>query len=58
MSTERDTAEEVDRAQRAFERNVFALFAGGRQLRRLNEVIVLRLGEPVVFVRLTPLAGG
>lgn len=58
VSTERDTAEEVDRAQRAFERNVFALFAGGRQLRRLDEVIVLRLGEPVVFVRLTPLAGG
>ena len=55
---ERDPAEEVERAQRAFERNVFALFAGGRQLRRLDEVIVLRLGEPVVFVRLTPLAGG
>ena len=58
VSAERDTAEEVERAQRAFERNVFALFAGGRQLRRLDEVIVLRLGEPVVFVRLTPLAGG
>jgi hypothetical protein len=55
---ERDMAEEVARAQRAFERNVFAVFAGGRQLRQLNEVIVLRLGEPVVFVRLTALAGG
>jgi hypothetical protein len=55
---ERDIAEEVTRAQRAFERNVFAVFAGGRQLRRLDEAVVLRLGEPVVFLRLTPLAGG
>lgn len=53
-----DVVVEVARAQRAFERNVFVLFAGGRQVRRLDEEIVLRLGEPVVFLRLTPLAGG
>jgi hypothetical protein len=54
----RDVAAEVARAHRAFERNVFVVFAGGRQLRRLDEEIVLRLDEPVVFLRLTPLAGG
>ena len=58
LPPDRDAAEEVARAQRAFERNVFVVFAGGRQLRRLDEAVVLRLGEPVVFVRLTPLAGG
>lgn len=53
-----DVAVEVARAHQAFERNVFVVFVGGRQLRGLDEEIVLRLGEPVVFVRLTPLAGG
>lgn len=55
---ERDVVAEVARAHRAFERNVFVVFSGGRQLRRLDEVVVLRPGEPVVFLRLTPLAGG
>lgn len=54
----RDVAAEVARAHRAFERNVFVVFAGGRQLRRLDEEIVVRPGEPAVFLRLTPLAGG
>ena len=54
----RDVAAEVATAQRAFERNVFVVFAGGRQVRRLDEEIVVRPGEPVVFLRLTPLAGG
>jgi hypothetical protein len=53
-----DVVAEVARARRAFERNVFVVFVGGRQVRRLDEEIVLRLGEPVVFLRLTPLAGG
>jgi hypothetical protein len=53
-----DVAAEVAKARRAFERNVFVVFAGGRQLRRLDEQIVLRAGERVVFLRLTPLAGG
>lgn len=54
----RNVVAEVARARRAFERNVFVVFVGGHQLRRLDEEIVLRLGEPVVFLRLTPLAGG
>jgi hypothetical protein len=53
-----DLAAEVARAHRAFERNVFVVLASGRQLRELDEEIVLRLDEPVVFLRLTPLAGG
>jgi len=53
-----DVAVEVARAHRAFERNVFVVFVGGRQLLGLDEEIVPRLGEPVVFLRLTPLAGG
>lgn len=53
-----DVAAEVARAQRAFERNVFVVFAGGRQLRQLDEQTLLPPGAPVVFLRLTPLAGG
>jgi hypothetical protein len=53
-----DVAAEVARAQRAFERNAFVVFAGGRQLRQLDEETRLPSGEPVVFLRLTPLAGG
>src|SRR5215469_11834940 len=43
-----DVAVEVARAHRAFERNVFVVFVGGRQLRGLEGEIVLRRGEPVV----------
>ncbi len=53
-----DVEAEVARAWRAFERGTFALFVGGRQLDLLDEQLVLRLGEPVVFVRLTALVGG
>ncbi|MEU8006804.1 hypothetical protein AB0B66_37075 [Catellatospora sp. NPDC049111] len=53
-----DVEAEVARAWRAFERGTFALFIGGRQHDLLDERIVLRLGEPVVFVRLTALVGG
>ncbi len=53
-----DVEAEVARAWRAFERGAFALFVGGRQVDVLDEEIVLRLGEPVVFVRLTALVGG
>ncbi|WP_328418178.1 hypothetical protein OG470_31455 [Micromonospora sp. NBC_00389] len=53
-----DVAEHVARACRAFERSVFVLFVGGRQVERLDEEIVLRPGEPVVFLRLTALVGG
>ncbi|WP_191837398.1 hypothetical protein [Catellatospora chokoriensis] len=55
---EPDVDAEVGRAWRAFERGAFALFVGGRQVDLLDEEIVLRLGEPVVFVRLTALVGG
>ncbi|MFC7244182.1 hypothetical protein ACFQO7_17045 [Catellatospora aurea] len=53
-----DVEAEVARAWSAFERGTFALFVGGRQLDLLDEQIVLHLGEPVVFVRLTALVGG
>lgn len=53
-----DVTDAVTRAHRAFERNVFVVFVGGRQVDRLDEEIVLRPGEPVVFLRLTALAGG
>lgn len=55
---EPDVEAEVARAWRAFERGAFALFVNGVQADTLDEEIVLRLGEPVVFVRLTALAGG
>ncbi|GAB4051198.1 hypothetical protein [Catellatospora paridis] len=55
---EPDVEAEVARAWRAFERGAFALFVGGRQVDLLDEEIVLRLGEPIVFVRLTALVGG
>lgn len=58
LPTVPDVAAEVARAHAAFERNVFVVFVGGHQLQRLDEEIVLRLDEPVVFVRLIPLAGG
>ncbi len=53
-----DAEAEVARAWRAFEAGAFALFVNGGQADALDEEIVLRLGEPVVFVRLTALAGG
>lgn len=53
-----DVAREVARALRAFERRVFVLYVGGRQAEGLDDEIVPRPGEPVVFLRLTALAGG
>jgi hypothetical protein len=53
-----DTETEVTRAHRAFERGVFVVFAGGHQVTALDEELHLRLGEPVIFLRLTPLVGG
>lgn len=48
----------VGRALRAFTRRTFVIFIGGRQAHDLDEEVVLRLGEPVVFLRLTALVGG
>jgi hypothetical protein len=53
-----DPEQEVKRALRAFQRGVFTVFSGGRQVEALDDEVVLRLGEPVVFLRLVPLAGG
>ncbi|MET7395788.1 hypothetical protein ABZS66_20070 [Dactylosporangium sp. NPDC005572] len=53
-----DPVVEAARARRAFERGVFVVFAGGRQLERLDDPVPLRPDEPVLFLRLTPLAGG
>ena len=58
MPTEPDLATEVARAQRAFEHHVFVVLVGGRQVERLDEEVVLKLGEPVAFLRLVPLVGG
>ncbi|MFI1995178.1 hypothetical protein [Actinoplanes sp. NPDC020271] len=51
-------ATEVTRAQQAFARGSFLIFAGGRQVTTLDEELTIRLGEPVTFLRLVPLAGG
>ncbi|WP_034482809.1 hypothetical protein [Actinomadura oligospora] len=53
-----DVTTEVTRAHRAFSRGTFAVFVGGRQVTELDEQVTLRLGEPVVFLRLVALAGG
>jgi hypothetical protein len=53
-----DPDREAARAQRAFADGVFVVFLGDRQVRELDEEIELRLGEPVTFLRLTPLVGG
>lgn len=53
-----DVDTEVARAYRAFAARVFVIFTGGRQVSDLDDEIVLRLGEPVLFLRLTALVGG
>jgi len=53
-----DVTTEVARAYRAFAQGTFVVFVGGRQVADLDEEVVLRLGEPVVFLRLVALAGG
>ncbi|MGP3919270.1 hypothetical protein [Nonomuraea sp. 10N515B] len=53
-----DVTAEVARAHRAFARGTFVVFVGGRQVVDLDEEVALRLGEPVVFLRLVALAGG
>jgi hypothetical protein len=53
-----DPDAEVARAVRAFERGTVVVFAGGRQVASLDEEVTVRLGEPVVFLRLVPLVGG
>jgi hypothetical protein len=58
VQTAPDVDTEVARAYQAYANKVFLIFGGGRQAGDLDEDIVLRLGEPVVFLRLTALVGG
>ena len=53
-----DAEVEVRRALRAFERHAFVVFNGGRQVEHLDDELTIRLGQPVVFLRLTALVGG
>ena len=53
-----DAEEQCRRALEAFERNGFFLLVGDRQVESLDEVIPLRDGLEVEFLRLVPLVGG
>jgi hypothetical protein len=53
-----DPVAAADRAVAAFSRGVFVVFAGGRQLTSLDDTVRAAAAERVVFLRLTPLAGG
>jgi hypothetical protein len=57
-ATPLDPAEEVTRAHQAFADGVFVIFSGGRQATGLDDEIEVRVGEPVMFLRLVPLVGG
>jgi hypothetical protein len=57
-ASEPDVEVEIERALRAFEGATFVVFNGGRQIEHLDEELTVRLGEPVVFLRLTALVGG
>lgn len=58
ISASPDVVGAVTRAHRAFERHAYVVLVGGHQVERLDEEVVLRPGEPVVFLRLSALAGG
>jgi hypothetical protein len=53
-----DPSVAAERAVAAFSRGVFVVFAGGRQLASLDDTVRAAAAERVVFLRLTPLAGG
>jgi hypothetical protein len=53
-----DPSAAAERAVAAFSRGVFVVFAGGRQLASLDDTVRAAAAERVVFLRLTPLAGG
>lgn len=53
-----DSAVEVRRALRAFEKGAYLLVVDGRRVQRLDERLTFRPGCRVTFLRLTPLIGG
>lgn len=53
-----DVEEAVATALQAFEDGFYFVFLDGRQLQRLDDVVALREGGHLRFVRLMPLAGG
>ena len=50
--------EATARAVQAFERGVFVMFAGANRIGGPDEIVSLRDGDRVVFLRLTALVGG
>lgn len=53
-----DWQEQAERAVKAFAGNGFFVLVDDRQVERLEDEIVLKVGTEVSFVRLTPLVGG
>lgn len=53
-----DWERQADVAVRAFARNGFLVFVGGRQVEDLAEVVDLSVAHDVAFVKLVPLVGG
>ncbi len=53
-----DTQAEIERAERGFNKQTFAVFVDGRQMERLDEEVTLHSASKVSFVRTTPLVGG
>lgn len=49
---------QADVAVKAFSRNGFLMFVGGRQVMDLTEVVDLSAAHDVAFVKLVPLVGG
>jgi hypothetical protein len=58
VAREIDWQKQFDAACDAFGRNGFFILVDDRQAEALDETITLRAGQPVTFVKLTPLVGG
>jgi hypothetical protein len=58
VAREIDWQQQFDAACDAFGRNGFFILVDDRQAEALDETITLRAGQPVTFVKLTPLVGG
>ena len=58
VAREIDWRKQFDAACDAFGRNGFFILVDDRQAEALDETITLRAGQPVTFVKLTPLVGG